>query len=546
MQTAELNDASLVAESLNGNREAFGQIVERHQNLISSLAYCATGNVGQSEDLAQETFVAAWKQLAQLREPAKLRAWLCGIVRFLISKEFRRQGREPIHAAQPLDSVDEWASPEPLPPDHAINEEEKALLWRALERIPQTYREPLVLYYREHESIEAVAAVLELSEDAVKQRLFRGRKLLQEQLLGFVAGALKQTTPGKAFTMAVLASIPGLAIPTTAKAATTAAAAKGGAATAKAAGFAGLLGMLIGPLIVVLPNYLAYRMTVAGARTEQERTGIRTFFGKAALIALAVFIPFAATVLWFSRHETDRSYLSGVFATALVLTYLPAMLIMSFSMRRQTRAHFTRVLQEEHSGIYPPAKLEYRSRATLLGLPLVHIRVGDRFSVLRAPVTAWIAVADKAVGGLFAFGGMAVAPLSIGAFAVGGLSLGGLSVGIIALGGVALGVWTLFGGLLVAAWQSFGGCCAIAWNAAAGDFAFARDYALGHFAMAAQANTAMAEQFMQANAMARAADFINQHWLWLTLIWMVPFLIQACIFKRSHRHPAKQININDL
>src|SRR5208282_166163 len=113
--TTELNDAELVAESLGGNLDAFRQMVERYQTLISSLAYCATGNLSQSEDLAQETFVTAWKQLAELREPAKLRPWLCSITRFLIGKEFRRQGREPIHAAEPLESMDEWATPESLP-----------------------------------------------------------------------------------------------------------------------------------------------------------------------------------------------------------------------------------------------------------------------------------------------------------------------------------------------------------------------------------------------------------------------------------------------
>src|SRR3974390_2541319 len=121
MHTAELSDAELVAESLGGDRDAFGQIVERYQTLIASLVYCATGNVTQSEDLAQETFVTAWKQLAELREPTKLRPWLCSIARFLISKEFRRQGREPIHQAESLDALDDWMSPEPLPPDHAVS-----------------------------------------------------------------------------------------------------------------------------------------------------------------------------------------------------------------------------------------------------------------------------------------------------------------------------------------------------------------------------------------------------------------------------------------
>jgi RNA polymerase sigma factor (sigma-70 family) len=242
MHTAEFNDAELVAESLGGNRDAFRQIVERYQTLISSLGYCATGDVSQSEDLAQETFVTAWKKLAELREPARLRPWLCGITRFLISKEFRRQGREPVHAAESLEA-DEWVSPEPLPPDQVISEEEKAILWRSLERIPEIYREPLVLFYREHQSIEAVAQDLELSEDAVKQRLSRGRKLLQEQFLAFVAGALRQTSPGKIFTLGVIAALPLLA--TTAKAATATAAATKGGSAAKAATGAGTLGAFL-------------------------------------------------------------------------------------------------------------------------------------------------------------------------------------------------------------------------------------------------------------------------------------------------------------
>ena len=86
MPALEQNDAELVAESLDGSRDAFRRIVERYQTLICSLAYSATGNVSRSEDMAQETFIAAWKQLRALREPAKLRAWLCGIARHRIQK----------------------------------------------------------------------------------------------------------------------------------------------------------------------------------------------------------------------------------------------------------------------------------------------------------------------------------------------------------------------------------------------------------------------------------------------------------------------------
>jgi RNA polymerase sigma factor (sigma-70 family) len=202
------NDAELVGASLAGNRDAFGLIVSRYQSLVCSLAFSATGSLSQSEDLAQETFVAAWKQLAGLREPEKLRSWLCGIARNLINNFLRCQGREPSHRAESLDEISESPSPEPLPHDHTISNEEQAILWRSLERIPEIYREPLVLFYREHQSVEAVAEKLELTEDNVKQRLSRGRKLLQEEVLAFVEGALARTNPGQAFTLGVLAALP--------------------------------------------------------------------------------------------------------------------------------------------------------------------------------------------------------------------------------------------------------------------------------------------------------------------------------------------------
>jgi RNA polymerase sigma factor (sigma-70 family) len=173
MSTAGHSDAQLVERSLTGDRDAFARIVQRYQSLVCSITYNATGSLSVSEDLAQETFFAAWQQLAALREPSQLRSWLCGIARFRVGKEFRLRGREPIHAAQPLDAIHDPASPEPSPPAQAVSREEEAILWRALERIPDTYREPLILFYREQQSVERVAAELELSEDAVKQRLSR-------------------------------------------------------------------------------------------------------------------------------------------------------------------------------------------------------------------------------------------------------------------------------------------------------------------------------------------------------------------------------------
>lgn len=308
------DDAQLVSESLAGNRDAFREIVERHQSLICSLAYSATGSVSQSEDLAQETFIAAWKDLASLREPAKLRAWLCSIVRCLIAKNFRRQQHEPIHRAEPIDDVSTTLSAGQEPVEQAISREEETILWRSLERIPEIYREPLVLFYRGHQSIETVATGLGLSEDAVKQRLSRGRKLLHKQVLAFVEGTLERTNPGKAFTVAVLAALPLLA--TSAKAATAGAAAAKGGALAKAAGNGFLLQILsrflpIGAF-VSLGAWLGYKMGSDAAESSAARhESIARFWGiLLASIVAFVLLPILLIIPLMHLFGGKENYLA--------------------------------------------------------------------------------------------------------------------------------------------------------------------------------------------------------------------------------------------
>jgi len=264
MHTAETNDVDLVAESLHGNRDAFRQIVERYQTLICSLAYSAIGNVSQSEDVAQETFITAWKDLPSLRQPDKLRSWLCGIVRNRIQRNLREERREPAHNATPLDETHDSPTYDALPSEQAISREEEAILWRSLEKIPEAYREPLILFYREHQSIASVAAELELSEDAVKQRLSRGRNLLQAEVQAFVQGALRRTAPSQAFSNAVLAVLPLAAGPA-------ATAGLGAGAKGSAAAKSGFLAVWVAPFIGILAGFAAQWMMIRAGTTGRER-----------------------------------------------------------------------------------------------------------------------------------------------------------------------------------------------------------------------------------------------------------------------------------
>jgi RNA polymerase sigma factor (sigma-70 family) len=519
------NDAELVGASLAGNRDAFGSIVSRYQSLVCSLAYSATGSLTASEDLAQETFFTAWKQLATLREPEKLRAWLCGIARNLINNSLRKQGSEPSYRAESLEAVSESHSPEPLPVDKAITNEEAALLWRSLEKIPEIYREPIVLFYREHQSIETVAQNLELTEDAVKQRLSRGRKLLHEQMLAFVEDALARTNPGQAFTLGVLIALPAMTL--SAKAASLDAAAKGGAA-ASGAGLLGLLGAVLLPLLAFLNLFAAWRQSHKAARSDRERRIYRVFY---PVLAGSIVLLILLTSLLMSHGDalikTSPRLFVGLM-TGLILGY--PLLLIPFCL------WFYRAVKKSGWGVPAVAVAarpgkpfwEYRSRFELFGLPFVHLRTGGWQSGRPVrelkPVKAWIAADDAfAFGVLFAYGSVAVAPISIGACAIGLFSYGAMAVGALAVGGFGFGIWAF--GAFAFGWQASAGC-AIAWNiASGGQYAIAHQFALGPVAHAAQVNDEFVRHLVRSNPFFQACWKILPWFFWLMWAWGIPLVI---------------------
>jgi RNA polymerase sigma factor (sigma-70 family) len=287
-KTKTPNDARLVHLGLEGDREAFGQLVARYQSPVCALAYGACGNISHSQDLAQETFLIAWRNLRELREPEKFKPWLFGIARNVIHNTFRRQTRNPLVAAEPLDDNLASAPAVSNPTDQIISKEEEAILWRSLERIPDAYREPLILFYREQQSVERVASALDLSEEAVRQRLSRGRKLLQREVMAFIEGALQQTAPGPAFTLAVVATLPVMAM--SAKAITLGVATKAGTA-AKGAGFLGVGGWILGPLLAFYGLWTDYRLKRRAGQPERDLKFLRRYYigiGVSAVISILI------------------------------------------------------------------------------------------------------------------------------------------------------------------------------------------------------------------------------------------------------------------
>jgi RNA polymerase sigma factor (sigma-70 family) len=200
----EPSDEELVQRSLAGEAGAFARLVEKHQRLVFGVALSGARDAAQAEDVAQEAFVEAWRDLPRLRDRARVGSWIAGIARNLGRRwqrhTARRRRRETSAAQCPPATV-------PTPLDSALDAETNTLLRRALAEIPAAYREVLVLYYVNGRSIAEVAVGLGVTEELVKQRLSRGRRALRASLEASVEGALEQLRPSKAFTATVMAAV---------------------------------------------------------------------------------------------------------------------------------------------------------------------------------------------------------------------------------------------------------------------------------------------------------------------------------------------------
>ena len=518
-ENTDLSDSELVALSLAGDRDAFGRIVTRYQALLCSLAYSATGSLTQSQDLAQETFVTAWKQLADLRDPEKLRSWLCRISRNLAYDALLSQGREPTHKAESLQEIEESPATLPLPSECTISREEEAILWRLLERIPESYREPLVLFYREHQSIQKVAAALDLSEDAVKQRLSRGRKLLHSEVLAFLEGALKRTGPGKAFTIGVLTALPAFAI--SSKAAEVGVGTAKGGITAKALAVSGLSSALLAPALGFWGNYFRNRAGMDYAQSDPERACIRRFYGRLLAGILGFWAGYGALLIWAKQFVVDHHLVFSSLVIGLVLPFTFVLFVSGIFWLRAPGKFLTELTAKGVSRNAARPAWEYRSKFVLFGLPFIHVRVSGGLTAPVAPVRAWIASGDFAVGLLFASGNLAIAPVSIGASAIGLISFGGCAAGLLSLGGFSVGLWSF--GALAFGWQAFG-ACAIAWNAANGGIAIAHNFAVGGIAHALQANNYAAGAVFQQDLFFHHPRRLLLYVAWLNLLWVIPML----------------------
>ena len=183
---ASLSDEALVLQSQDGDRAAFEQLVRRVARLVYSRIYLETRDADRTEDLVQETFLVAWRSVAQVGDPAGFRTWLLTIARSVTADAYRRESRRKRSGGRSRADADEvfprLADPAPAPPDALEQQEEQRRALDVLKSLPEEYRLPITLRYIGGADYDTIKQQLGLSNGSLRGLLHRGMTKLREAM----------------------------------------------------------------------------------------------------------------------------------------------------------------------------------------------------------------------------------------------------------------------------------------------------------------------------------------------------------------------------
>jgi RNA polymerase sigma-70 factor, ECF subfamily len=171
-------DAALVARVLSGEREAFSELVRRHQDVLYRQAFATLRDPDEAADLVQDAFVKAYTRLRSCREPDRFRAWVFTILRNQTRDYLKNVRRRGV-------SWDDHAPGLPASDDPARDVEEvefESRLADVLATLPEAQREAFLLKHVEDLSYEEMSEVLGVGISALKMRVMRAREAIVEKL----------------------------------------------------------------------------------------------------------------------------------------------------------------------------------------------------------------------------------------------------------------------------------------------------------------------------------------------------------------------------
>jgi RNA polymerase sigma-70 factor (ECF subfamily) len=178
------DDIILIRAALLGDKASFSELVDRYKGMVFNLLYRLTGNLAEAEDLTQESFMRAYKNLSQFNLAQDFRNWIYTIAVNTCRSSFRK--KRPFFFS--LDGqTEEEATPQlgdhkDDPEQQSLSRESEERVQKIINSLPFKYRTVFVLRYVEEKSYQEIAAITSMPLGTIKTYLFRGQKMLVSKI----------------------------------------------------------------------------------------------------------------------------------------------------------------------------------------------------------------------------------------------------------------------------------------------------------------------------------------------------------------------------
>ena len=196
------NDGELIKRTLTGDEAAFGSLVDKYKGAVHALVYRKTGDFHIAEELTQDAFLQAYQKLATLRNPVRFAGWLY-VIASRCCLMWHRKKRLPTY---PLAEV-ETDEMERIAQRNYRDQQQRQEVHDALDSLPESQRTVLTLYYLGGLSCEEISRFIGTSQGAVKDRLYRARLRLREEITNMMQETLRGFQLPPTFTQKLLERI---------------------------------------------------------------------------------------------------------------------------------------------------------------------------------------------------------------------------------------------------------------------------------------------------------------------------------------------------
>ena len=172
-------DYELIQDCLAGNSDVFAELVKRYKNLVYSVILRMVNDREEANDLAQDVFIKIYKNLDKYYPDFKFSTWVIRISTNHVIDYRRKKKQETV----PLEEVEFTLSTEESPEGAYIRREQKEELQKIVSDLPDMYKIPIMLYHEQGLSYQEISDIIDEPLSKVKNRIFRGRRMLKESLL---------------------------------------------------------------------------------------------------------------------------------------------------------------------------------------------------------------------------------------------------------------------------------------------------------------------------------------------------------------------------